>query len=188
MSVRSIAVGLFRGWGIIWAFDAVMSIPPLILLLASRPYPESGQAMQNYAVMSQLLGIAIGVGGAIFLISMAKWLAGKAFPDEESTPVSFTAANVQAIFFSVFGVYFFLDGIRHMAASAYLLTFKARLDDRSAVDYLWQQDPAALLRAGVGCLLGIALFFGARGLREVWERYQGRPRQASVEAEDGDEQ
>ena len=43
MSVRSIAIRLFRGWGIIWAFDAVMSIPPLILLLASRPYPEPGQ-------------------------------------------------------------------------------------------------------------------------------------------------
>jgi hypothetical protein len=187
MSNRSLATGVFRAWAMVWWIYVVLSLPQFLNVLLRRPYTGNDPASAGYFLSAQAISLGCEIVVAVFLTRKAEWLATLVFPEEQVASSSFSAGDLQAVLFSIIGLYFILDGARHAVGSAYQLVTRPRGDTQNAAGYLWQRDPENLVRSLGGLVGGALVFFGRRGLRNLWERYKrGTPpiEEAPTEAPD----
>ena len=173
MTNRSLATGVFRAWGMMWLAYAFLGIPQLLTFLVSKPYSSADSAMHNYALWSYVSALLASLAVSAFLIVRAGWLADRVFTREESLHVGVDGAEFQAILFSVVGLYFALDGLRDLAGSAHILISRPSGDSRGSLEYLWAERWKTLITSAAEIIFGVGLFFGSRGLRNLWRRYRG---------------
>lgn len=146
MNQRELASVLFAVVGVL---TMVSRIPEVIIHLGllSEPALERGDSTgvsRNVVPMIVIVGLVLGIvlGGA--LIVLRKRLADRLFPAGSERLL---AEEGQAVALSVLGAYLVVQGIAR-------LTWVGRFD--------WS--------AAVQLVLGIGLFFGARGLSGLWRR------------------
>jgi hypothetical protein len=187
MSNRDLATGVFRAWGLTWWIYVLISAPQLLISLLRPPYTGSEGASAGYFISSQAISVGCEIVVAFFLTLKAGWLASLVFPNEQEAAFSFGAEDLQAVLFSVVGLYFVLDGARHALGSAYQLVTRPKGYGENAVKYLWQRDPENLVKSLGGLVGGALVFFGRRGLRGLWERYQRGAPQIEQPKESSDE-
>jgi hypothetical protein len=176
MSNRGLAAGVFRAWGIMWAVYAFVRIPQFVNLLIRNPY--SGQKeMAPYVLSSDAISLGCQVAVAIVLISRASWLASIVFPEEHEANMSFDATQLRSLLFSAIGLYFLLEGGRHVVGGAVLLLTQPRTGNQNAFTYLWQREPQNFAMGLAGAIAGAVLFFGQgrpgnpwSGLRRLYQR------------------
>ena len=176
MSDRGLATGVFRAWGLMWATYAFVKIPQFANLLIRNPY--SGQKeMAPYVLSSEAISLGGEIAVAIFLISKASWLASIVFPEEREATVAVDATQLQAILFSAIGLYFLLEGGRHVVGGAALLLSQPRTGNQNAFAHLWQREPQGFAMGVAGAVAGAFLFFGKgrpvhpwSGLRRLYQR------------------
>ena len=171
MTNRGLAAGVFRAWGVMWLFSALLAIPGTLTILASRGSSED-PGVQNYFAWAHAASLLASFAIAAFLLIKAGWLAGRVFPQEESLALQIEAAGLQAILFSVVGLYFALDGVRDLMMSINALLTKPSGDTRPSVEYLFAERWKDLITSLAEIALGIGVFFGSRGLRNLWQRYR----------------
>jgi hypothetical protein len=175
MSNRDLATGVFRAWGVMWWIYVLVSAPQFLNVLLRRPYIGNDSASAGYFLSSQAISVGCQVVVALFLTRRASWLASVVFPTEQPAGFSFGAEDLQGVLFSIVGLYFILDGARHALGSGYQLIVRPSSDPQNAAAYLWRHDPENLVRAAGGILGGTLLFFGSRGLQNLWGRYKRGP-------------
>ena len=170
MSNRQIAAGLFRAWAVMWSIYVLLALPQFVNALIRNPYSGSEKATESYLLSSQAIAIGCEIVVVIFLIRKAEWLATLVFPVEQSFGLSLTAHDLQAVLFSIIGLYFLLDGGKHTIGIAYQLLAGSRGDTGESLGYLWQQQPENLARALGGTILGALVLFRRRKGSSPWAR------------------
>jgi choline-glycine betaine transporter len=147
MNQRQLASVLFAVLGV---FIAATRLPDLLVHAAivmqwdpAMEYPAgpvSPRAISTFAVVATLLVVMIGLG----LVVLRDRIAGRLFP---STPGHTPSSEVQAAALAVLGVYFVVNSIPGIM---------------SVGGVRWA--------SAVQALLGVGLFFGARGIAAFWSR------------------
>ncbi len=180
MTNRGLASGVFRAWGLMWWIYVLLGLPQFANALLRNPYGADQAAMRQYAISAQALSLGCQVVIGTFLVRKAGWLAEIVFPVEQEAAFSFGAADFQAILFSAVGLYFLLDGGRHLLGGAAQLMMRPRGNDQNAFGYLWQRNPEQLAM-GLGATIagGLVLFGRGRSLnpwtavRRLYEKLLG---------------
>jgi protein-S-isoprenylcysteine O-methyltransferase Ste14 len=170
MSNRDLATGVFRARGLMWWIYVLVSVPQLLNMLLRRHSLANDATSASYFVSSEAISVGCQIVVAVFLTRRAGWLASLVFPNEQGAVLAFSAEELQAVLFSVVGLYLVLDGVRHALGSGYQLIVRPSGDTQNAAAYLWQRNPEDLIRALGGIAGGALVFFGRRGLRNLWER------------------
>jgi hypothetical protein len=151
-----------------WAIYAFVRIPQFVNLLIRNPY--SGQKdMAPYVLSSDAISLGCEIAIAIFLISKASWLASIVFPEEHEANFAVHASQLQSILFSAIGLYFLLEGLRHVVGGVALLLSQPRPGgNQNAVAYLWQREPQGFAMGLTGAIAGAFLFFGKGRVGNPW--------------------
>src|ERR1700737_179610 len=144
MSNREVATGVFRAWGVMWSIYLLIGVPQLLNALLRHNSAWSDKATESYYLSSQTIALGCEIIVLIFLVRKAEWLARLVFPVEKEMGLSFNAADLRTVLFSVVGLYFVLDGARRGLGSAYQLVARPRGGSQNAAGYLWERDPENL--------------------------------------------
>jgi hypothetical protein len=118
----------------------------------------------------------IGPSGAVFglgivLLAAAGWLGPKLLPGSHRATDAgrrATARDYQAVAFSVVGLLVVVWSVAHLSQGLWIISFQSRY--RPDVDTTMADAGPHLLRFGLECAVGIAVFLGARGLSAFWHR------------------
>jgi hypothetical protein len=167
MSNRSVATGVFRAWGVMWWIYILLGLPQLLNGLFRHPYGPDQRAMEQFALSSSAISIGCQIVIAAFLMSKSGWLAEVVFPVEQELHLTMSAEAFRAVLFSAVGLYFLLDGIRHIVGNGYQLLARPHGTDQTGFGYSWQRVPEALATAVGGALAGAWVLF-SRG-RSPWK-------------------
>jgi len=151
----------------------LIGIPQLANALIQRG-AIGDRASQGYFVSSQVISFGCQVVVTVFLLTKADWLASLVFPVDREISLGLTASELQSVLFAAIGLYFLLDGFRHLVASGYLLATRPRNDYQNSAAYLYQRSPENLARAVGGTIAGALVLIGRRRLTNFWKRYVGR--------------
>ena len=173
MTNRGLATGVFRAWGIMWSIYVLLALPPFLNSLIRSPYSPDQKAMDRFLVSSQAMSIGCEIVVAVFLLFKGSWLATLVFPVAGDLGISIGAEDLQAVLFSVVGLYFLLDGARYALGGGFRLLTRPRGDDRATVAYLWQMEPESFVRAVGGILAGAIVLLGRGRFSNPWQRVRG---------------
>jgi len=166
MNQRQFASVLFAALGVL---VGVSELPPL-LILVSQVVTASGRGLDSPTgssplpmVIMALVGslAVIGIGAA--LVMRSDRLAARLFP-QPSQPLAVPEAHAVAL--SVLGCYFAVEGLSHISRRFGFPTPALQFDVARVAQLV----------------LGLMLFFGARGLSGLW----GRLRATTTYAPPGD--
>jgi hypothetical protein len=125
--------------------------------------------MAPYVLSSDAISLGCEIAIAIFLITKASWLASIVFPEEHEANFSIDATQLRSILFSTIGLYFLLEGGRHVIGGAALLLSRPRSGgNRNALAYLWEREPQGFATGLAGAIAGALLFFGRGGPVRPW--------------------
>ena len=173
MTNRGLASGVFRAWGLMWWIYVLIGVPQFVNALLRNPYASDQAAMRQYAISSHAISLGCEIVIGMFLVRKAGWLAEIVFPVEQEAAFSLGAADFRAVLFSVVGLYFLLDGGRHLVGSALQLMTRPKGNDQNAFAYLWQRE-AEQLAIGLGGAVagGLVLLVGGR-FRNPWKAVKG---------------
>jgi hypothetical protein len=169
MSNRALAAGVFRAWGLMWSIYVALGIPQFVNTLIRNPYQWEQKGMSQFALSSSAISLGCQVVLAVFLIRQAYWLASIVFPIEQDTAISVSGPDLQTILFCTVGLYFLLDGIRHLVGSGYQLLLRPRGDSRNAVSYLWERSAESLVGGLGGVIVGGYVLLGRGRLLSPWK-------------------
>jgi hypothetical protein len=180
MTNRDLATGVFRAWGVIWWIYVFINLPQFVNEILRNPYRWSEQGTAQFFFSSRAISLGCEVAVALFLVTRAAWLASIVFPREQEFSPTVSAEDFRALLFASVGLYFVLDGARHIVGAVYLLIVRPRGSGANAADYLWRNAPETLAIGLGGTLAGAYVLFGrgalrnpANGLRAVYERLFG---------------
>jgi hypothetical protein len=180
MSNRGLAAGLFRAWGLMWLVYVLIGVPQFVNNILHKGYGAEQEAMQKFSVASYAISFGCELVIAIFLIRKAGWLSEIVFPVEQTAGFTFGAQDLQAVLFSAIGLYFVLDGTRHLAGSAFVLMTRLWGNDQGALSYLWERQPEQLAVGLGGALAGAFVLLGSgrrlnplKRIRGVYQRLFG---------------
>jgi len=165
MSNRSLAAGVFRAWGLMWWIYVLIGLPQFVNGMIRSPYRWSEKGAENFYFSSQAISLGCQVAIGLFLVVKAGWLATIVFPTEQEFHSAIGADDLRTVLFSAVGLYFVLDGARHIAVGAYQLLGRPRLEDRNAVAYLWEKAPETLASGLAGTLAGAYVLLRRGDLR-----------------------
>ena len=146
MSQRQFASVLFAVLGVFIAINWLPQIVVAIGLFAQPTETSAGHQANSAYAITLLIGTLIAVLLAITLVVMRERLAARLFPADTGP---FAARDAQAVALSVLGCYFAIGAIPRLVGVG---RFGGRID--------W----AAVTQL----VLGVALFFGARGVARLW--------------------
>jgi hypothetical protein len=158
MNQRQFASVLFAVTGI---FIAASRLPEFVIHMAlmyrsaSTGPSLSGSDSETLFTVAAFIGTIISVGIGVALLLLRDRLARRLFP---ASVMSLEAPGMQTVAFSVMGCYFAVQGL-------YRLGWGYRFD--------WG--------AAIQLVLGVALFFGARGLSRLWLMWNPREERHAVE-------
>jgi len=146
MSQRQFASVLFAVLGVFIAINWLPQIVVAIGLFAQPTETSAGHQANSAYAITLLIGTLIAVLLAITLVVMRERLAARLFP-ADTGPLA--ARDTQAVALSVLGCYFAIGAIPRLVGVGRV---GGRID--------W----AAVTQL----VLGVALFFGARGVARLW--------------------
>jgi hypothetical protein len=114
-------------------------------------------------------GIYFGLG--IVLVATAGWVGPKLLPNarrSDDAAGRASARDIQAVAFSVVGVWIAVWSVAELASATWYLIFRTarRSDDRTA----WDMASPLLVQFAFKAGVGIVLFLGAKGLAKLWHR------------------
>jgi hypothetical protein len=171
MNSRVLAIVLLRLMAIEWLSRAV----PLLGFVMEIAQENSSASKSSVASGSSPL-VAFLVPFLLYVaVAAALWLCAPALsstmagPGMEQQPEALTASHLHRIALSLIGIYIFLTGLPSLLHNAGV--FFAGIRKGSG--------PWFVIAYGSQTVLGICLFFGARGLSSWWTRLQDaglRPR------------
>ncbi|PYP12999.1 MAG: hypothetical protein DMD54_17560 [Gemmatimonadetes bacterium] len=147
MSQRQFASVLFAVLGVFIALNWLPQIVVAIGLFAQPTETSAGHQANSAYAITLLIGTLIAVLLAITLVVMRERLAGRLFP-ADTGPLA--ARDAQAVALSVLGCYFAIGAIPRLVGAG---RFGVGRIEWAAVTQL---------------VLGVSLFFGARGVARLW--------------------
>ncbi len=188
MSNRTLATGVFRAWGVMWAIYALVGLPQFVNTLIRNPYGNQ-QDYRQFFLSSSAISLGIQIIVAVFLLRQASWLAEIVFPMEQELSLSLGAADLRAVLFATVGLYFLIDGARRLLGGGATLLVRPRGDGRTPVEYLWERQIEGLGMGLAGIVAGAFLLFGRggswRGIQGGYDRVFGLKHPADDGRDDG---
>lgn len=177
MNGRAIAELALRIWGLM-LFIGVLVELPMTLVIATSTH---GEEMTRAAVLVERAGFALrillqaAVGAA--LIRWSGPIARHLVPEELEIHLAVSDAQLRSLGFALVGVFVLVGGLQDLAAAAYALLTRPRLqaDPFDPLSFLWVQQRENLARALVQVVAGVILLASREGLARAWLRLRGRP-------------
>ena len=141
------------------------------LLAVIRSSSDSPTEMNIAWFLGSAAGMLILSGFCAFLWLGAGYLARRMVPDSEEKALgtALSARDFQVIAFSVVGLLLVVKALPDAASTAWRY---AQLPD-SPGGWLRAELPMHLIRLGLQFVIGLGLFFGARGLVGMWRKLHG---------------
>jgi hypothetical protein len=172
---RTLAEILLKVWGVTLIVSALASLPMVVTMVGISGEPEGAQAglvrssqivsMINPAVMA-FLGIA--------LITSSARLAERLIPDTAPLAIEADGHQLQALAFTVVGVFVLVDGLRDAAVALYALATKPEWMSDGTMPYLWHQQREAMIGGTVRIAAGVVLIVGRHALGRSWRKVRSQ--------------
>ena len=159
MNMRKAAEIAFGVLGVWLIVERIPAIPALVISL-SLPSADQSGPLRWLGFVQIGLFLLCGLGLVLLRRRLAAWLV----PNVEAV-LEGSASGFQAAAYSVIGVLSFARGLRDLIAQLAL----AGLSSGDADTWRLYVSPVAQM------VVGLALFFGARGLVTIWQSLRNMP-------------
>jgi len=180
---RSLATVALKTWGIVLVVGAIASLPATVLMASASPGLEAQAGLVRASQVSGILNVVVQalIGGA--LLSSASRISNAILPDTPPLNLTVTTGELQTLAFALVGIVMLVDGLREVAAAAYLLTSQPAFDESSGLSYLWARQGQSIVRGLVQIVAGAFLVFGRNTLARGWSRLRGQDVDEHVDAD-----
>ena len=182
MTGRSLATVALKTWGLVHAISALASLPAALLIVTASPGIDAQARILRASEFASILNLVLHVliGGT--MVAIAGRISEAILPDTPPLQVSVTTGELQTLAFALVGIVVLVDGLREVAAAAYVLLGKPALDRTDGLSYLWDRESQSIVRAVVQVVAGGLLVFGRDALARGWSRLRGQQVDDDVEA------
>lgn len=169
---------------IVGLYCLVQALPFLYLIPADAILLFRGPSFGAIDIIVNLLDPTLYLVAGILIIRRANWIATRVLGFEEPTAEEVRprapGRRLQAIAFSVLGVWFVIGGLTEAVRLFVQARTYAEYSDSDVIQSVFDE-PAPLVAAGVQLALGLCLFFGSRQLASFWHRFRMRAGPARVD-------
>jgi len=174
----------FKLAGIYVAVTCLLQIQMLMVFVSAvtRDYGAAGLGGW-VGVIASFLQFALLAALAYVLLVHSNKLSGRMFGDtDEKVVISASARDIQAIAFSVVGIFLFVSALPHIMQIAANLAWAA--EDPGWRRRMMAGTLAASIEAFIKLILGLYLFFSGRTLSNIWFKLRtaGHPRMVEAQS------
>jgi len=182
MNGRSLATVGLKTWGIVLVVSAIGSLPATLLMATVSPGIDAQAGIIRASQVGSILNAVVHalIGGAV--VVFAGRISDAILPDTPPLHLSVTTGELQTLAFALVGVVVLVDGLREVAAAAYVLLNKPRSDQGDSLSYLWVRQRESIVRAVVQTSAGVLLVFGRNVLARGWSHLRGEHVEDDVDA------
>jgi hypothetical protein len=174
--VAVVAVKLFG------LYCLVQGLPLAYLIPADAYAMFRGPDFGIWEIAFNLMHPVVYIAAGVFLIYRADWVATRVLgfePMSEADPARERqrgpgpGRTLQAIAFSVVGLWLVVAGLAEVVRLLVLARYNARYTGDDAIKTALEE-PSSLIGAGVQVALGAWIFFGSKRLAAFWHRFRMR--------------
>jgi len=182
MNGRSLASVALKTWGIVLVVSAIASLPATLLMATASPGIDAQAGIIRMSQVGSILNVVVQalIGGTV--VAFAGRISEAILPDTPPLHLSVTTGELQTLAFALIGIVVLVDGLREVAASAYVLLRKPAFDETDSLSYLWARQSQSIARGAVQIVSGGFLVFGRDTLARGWSRLRGQQVENDVDA------
>jgi hypothetical protein len=135
MTGRSLATLALKTWGIVVVVSAIASLPATLLIATTSPGIEAQAGIVRASQVGAILNLVVHVliGGT--MVGVAGRLSEAIMADTPPLQLSVTTGELQTLAFALVGIVVLVDGLREVAAAAYVLVRASCAHDRQEPFY-----------------------------------------------------